>query len=77
MFRTTTALPQTAHPGLMARLRAHLARINSAHARQARFTPQALEISRDIGLPVELLLGHSAYDPALPFFLQRGFDRAD
>lgn len=69
----STALTQNL--GLWARIKSHCARINAAHARQARFSPQMAEISRDIGCPVEVLLGESAFDPALPFFFQHNFGR--
>ena len=63
--------------GLWARLRAHVGLVNAAHARQLRFSGEMAQISRDIGLPVEVLLNETAYDPNLPFFMQSGFDRRD
>ena len=69
----TVAAPQG--PGLWSRLMAHIARVNGAHAHQLRFSPAMDEVSRDCGMPVEDVLGENAYDPALPFFFQRGFDR--
>lgn len=61
--------------GLWARARNHLACITAAHTRLARLSPQMAAISRDVGLPVEDVLGQPAYDAALPFFFQPGFDR--
>lgn len=62
---------------LWSRLGAHFANNDAAHARQLQFTPAMDAIARDCALPVEVVLGITAYDPALPFFMQRGFDRAD
>ena len=62
---------------LWARLRRHLDALHAAHARQLQFTPALDAIARDSALPVEDVLGVTAYDPALPFFMQAGFDRAD
>lgn len=60
---------------LWARVRCHLASLNAAHARQLRHMHLGGEVSGDVGLPPEVVLGESTYDPALPFFLQSGFDR--
>jgi hypothetical protein len=61
--------------GLWARTRGHFAGLTAAHARQARFSCQMEEISRDSSLPVEDVLGDNTYDRALTFFFQRNFDQ--
>ena len=60
-------------PSLLTRLYCHFARINTAHARQARFASLTGEAPRDTGLCPEALLADSAFDQSLPFFFQRGF----
>ena len=81
MPANATAIPaattELCRPGLWARLWAHVGLVNAAHARQLRFSGEMAQISRDIGLPVEVLLNETAYDPNLPFFMQSGFDRRD
>jgi hypothetical protein len=67
------ALPQPL--GLGARVRRHLAGLDAAHARQARFAGLNGTESRDTGMSPQDLLCQTAYDPALPFFLQAGFGR--
>lgn len=75
MSRTALARPaaQPVAPltSLLARLRRHLAALDAAHDRQARFASLKDEDSRDLGLPHEAILGEPAQDQALPFFLQR------
>jgi hypothetical protein len=65
------AAPKPANP--FARLRAAFAPLQAAFAKQARFAQVTPEILRDTGLSPQDLLGESAHDPALPFFLQSGF----
>ena len=60
--------------GLWAHLRAHLARLAAAHARHARRADLTAADARDTGLCPDDILGETAYDPALPFFFQPGFD---
>ncbi len=62
-------------PGLWDRLCRHVASIDAAQARQARFNALTGEVSRDTGLPPETILGESPHDPALPFFFRHGFGR--
>ncbi len=64
-------------PNLWARLMAQIAQVDAAHTNRARFSTAMDAVSRDCGRPVEDLLGAPGYDPALPFFMQRGFDRAE
>ena len=63
------------HSGLWRRVKAHCAAITAAHAGQARLTRDMDQVARDTGLGVETILGESTYNPALPFFMQQGFDR--
>ena len=60
---------------LWAHLRAHLARLAAAHARHARRSALTDSDAHDTGLSLDELLGETAYEPALPFFFQPGFDR--
>lgn len=57
------------------RVRAHFARLERATARQERFARLNGEEARDLGLQPEDVMGDSAYDAALPFFLQAGFQQ--
>lgn len=59
---------------LISRLQRHGAAIEAAHDRQARFAALTEQDHRDLGVPFEVFMGERAYDPALPFFLQRGID---
>ncbi len=78
MTTLTQAVTKTAaRPGLLARLQNHLHRLTAAHARQARFALLDAQATQDTGLPPEAILAEPAYDPALPFFFQRGFDQRD
>ena len=70
-------LTHAPRPSLWSRLISHITGVNAAHARQLRFSPAMDAVARDCGLPVEGVLGITAYDPALPFFMQRGFGRTD
>ena len=70
----TLNVPQPG-PGLWARIKAHVARVNLAHARRAGYKHITDEIRRDIGLPPEGIAGQPAHQPDLPFFMQSGFDR--
>lgn len=63
--------------GLWTRLGRHLRALTAAHARQARFAHLDGSEARDTGLPPEDFMGEANHDPALPFFLQSGFDRRD
>ncbi len=69
--------PPLPRPGFWQRLQNHLHHLTDAHARQARFAGLDASVPRDTGLPPEVVLGQPAYDTALPFFLQSGFDRRD
>jgi hypothetical protein len=77
--RAIAALPRRAtskaRPGLLSHLRNHLARLAAARAAQARLQRLTDADCRDTGLSVEDMAGENAWDPALPFFLQRGFDQ--
>lgn len=73
LHKLTTNHP--ARSGLWTSLRAHLARINAAHEKQARLSRLTEADSRDTGLSPQDLLNESAHDPALPFFLQSSFER--
>ena len=64
-----------ARPGLWRHLGAHLARLAAAHAGQRRLSDLTDTDRRDTGLSVEDMAGEKAWDPAQPFFLQRGFDQ--
>ena len=75
--QSAAAIAAAPRLGLWSKLRAHIAGVNSAHHRKLRFTPAMDAIAHDCALPVEVVLGITAYDPALPFFMQRGFDRPD
>lgn len=68
----TTIIPRL---GFWAHLRGHFALLNRASARQARFAKLNGEETRDLALAPEDIMGESAYDPALPFFLQAGFQQ--
>ena len=57
-------------------LRHHLASLNAALARRLRYLQLGSEVCTDVALPPDAILGEGSYDPALPFFLQQGFDRA-
>lgn len=72
-----TITPKAPRPGLMVCLQDHLRRLTTAYARQARFASLDAHASKDTGLPPEAILAEPAHDPALPFFLQASFDRAD
>ena len=67
----------TPRPRLLLRLQNHLHRLTAAYARQARFSGLDPSVPHDTGLPPEVVLGEPAYDPALPFFLQSGFQGRD
>jgi hypothetical protein len=72
---TGLALTLKPGPGILQRLRRHLARIETAlagQARRAELDPAAL---RDSGLTPDELTGAPSHDPALPFFMQAGFGR--
>lgn len=77
--RAIAALPRPenspARPGLWWHLGAHFARLGAAHAAQARLSRLSDADCRDTGLAAEDMLGAKTWDPALPFFLQRGFDQ--
>lgn len=62
-------------PGIIARFRSHVARLDAAMAGQARLTSLAPETLRDTGAPPDDLTGAPSHDPALPFFMQAGFGR--
>jgi hypothetical protein len=62
-------------PGLLTRLRRHLARLSEAWAGQARLVALGPETQRDTGLAPDDLTGAPSYDPALPFFFQASFGR--
>ncbi len=75
---TTLAKAKIAHrTALFVRLQDHLHRLTAACARQARFNALDASAPADTGLPPEAILSEPAYEPALPFFLQRGFDQRD
>ncbi len=69
--------PTAPRRSLWQHLQAHLHSLTAAHARQARFNGLDASVPADTGLPPETVLGEPAYDPALPFFLQRGFGQRD
>ncbi len=74
----TFATAKIAHrTAMFVRLQDHLHSLTAAHARQARFNALDASAPTDTGLPPEAILSEPAYDPALPFFLQRGFDQRD
>jgi hypothetical protein len=82
MTRVGTAfLPKATHQStsLWSRVAAHLSTylgaITAAHTRRARLEAVTEADIRDTGLPAEELLGERGHEPALPFFMQRGFGR--
>ena len=66
---------QATNATLWARLSAHFSKIDAAHAKKARFAMLSEYCARDSGLSPEDFMAELAYDPALPFFMQSGFDR--
>ncbi len=72
---TGLALTLKTGPGILRRLRRHLARIEIAWAGQARradLDPAALS---DSSLTPDDLTDAPSHDPTLPFFMQAGFGR--
>jgi hypothetical protein len=74
---TGIALTGPTGPGLLQRLRQHLARNEAAMAGQARRAALDPGQVRDSGLTPDDLTGAPSHDPALPFFMQAGFGRHD
>jgi hypothetical protein len=62
-------------PGILERLRRHLARIEIAWTGQARRADLDPATMRDSGLTPDDLTGAPSHDPTLPFFMQAGFGR--
>ena len=80
MFHPTPAIPLAQmptrpRPRIWSRIQCHVARINAAHARQARLSRLTGTETRDLGLPSEDIMGESPYAPDLPFFFQAGFQQ--
>lgn len=66
----SAALPLAPLTACLARLNRHVAAIEAAHSRHARFAALGQDASRDLGLPDEVLMDAPAWEPALPFFMQ-------
>jgi hypothetical protein len=79
MFHPTPTIPlaqiPSPRPGIWSRIQGHVARINAAHAHQARLSRLTGAEILDLALPVEDIMGVTPYAPDLPFFFQPGFQR--
>jgi hypothetical protein len=67
LFRELASIP--------AETQAHFARLKDAHSVQAQFAGLSGDITADIALPAEDVLGTPSYSEDLPFFMQAGFGR--
>ena len=68
-------LSRSPRGGVLARIKASLARTHAAQDAVRQIAALPAEASRDTGLGAEELLGLRQRQDALPFFLQPGFGR--